>query len=89
MTFEEEQLLQAWRIWLMEAVIRKFDGRKITAQLLEEARSYLLELIELTFDGDPSFKDWKKRLDVETGMDEETEKPYYRIVWREESNYDN
>lgn len=90
MTYEEEQMFAVWKMWLLEAVQRKFEGRKISAQLLVEARAYLLELVALTFEDDPSFKDWKKNLDVETGMDEETEKPYYRIVWKEEdTNYDN
>jgi hypothetical protein len=53
----------------------------MSIQLLTEARLYLLELISLTFEDDPNFVDYKDKLDVEVGMDEQTERPFYRIVW--------
>lgn len=86
MSYREEQMLEAWKNWLLDAVHRKFADRKVTLGLLTEARDYLLELIDLTFEDDPDYKNWKKNIDVETGMDEVTEKPFYRIVWKEEDN---
>ena len=88
MSYREEQMLETWKNWLLDAVHRKFKDRKISVDLLVEARAYVLELIDLTFDDDPEYKNWKKNIDVEVGMDEVTEKPFYRIVWKEE-DYDN
>lgn len=87
MSPNEEHMLEMWKQWLLEAVHRKFEDRKMSVQVLEEAQIYITELIELTFEDDPTFKEWKKNIRVETGMDEVTERPYYRIIWNED--YDN
>jgi hypothetical protein len=84
MTPKEERVLEAWKRWLLEAVQKKFQDRKMSMQMLVEARQYLLDLIDLTFENDQNYDAWKSKLDVEVGMDEETERPYYRIVWNGE-----
>lgn len=81
MTPKETRILEAWKRWLLEAVDQKFRDRKISAQVLAEARLFLLDLIEITFENDPNYSEFKDKIDVEVGMDEETEKPFYRIVW--------
>lgn len=81
MTPKETRILEAWKRWLLEAVDQKFRDCKISAQVLAEARLFLLDLIEITFENDPNYSEFKDKIDVEVGMDEETEKPFYRIVW--------
>jgi hypothetical protein len=81
MTEEEREMFERWKYWIMLSVSKKFEDRSPSIQMLSEAREYILDLIGTTFEGDP---DWANKIDVETGMDGEAEKPYFRIVLKEQ-----